>query len=67
VVGAAVGDLAFATASGNIMTTDGVWLLAKVVAANTVGVALHNDSGGAFDAASQTVYAFVIPKSLFGL
>lgn len=67
VTGAAVGDLAFATANGDIMTTDGVWLMAKVVATNTVGVALHNDSGGAFNAASQTVYAFVIPKSLFGL
>lgn len=67
VTGAAVGDLAFATASGDIMTTDGVWLFAKVVATNTVGVALHNDSNGAFNAASQTVNVFVIPKSLFGL
>lgn len=67
VTGAAVGDIAFATASGDIATTDGVWLMAKVVATNTVGVALHNDSAGAFNAASQTVYVFVIPKSLFGL
>lgn len=67
VTGAAVGDLAFATASGDIMTTDGVWLFAKVVATDTVGVALHNDSTGSFNAASQTVYVFVIPKSLFAL
>lgn len=66
VTGAAVGDLAFATSNGNIMTTAGVWLLAKVTAADTVSVQLHNDSAGAFDAASQTVYAFVIPKASFG-
>lgn len=67
VTGAVLGDLAFATSSGDIATTDGVWLMAKVVATNTVGVALHNDSSGAFNAASQTVNVFVIPKSLFGL
>lgn len=67
VTGAAVGDLCFCTADGDIMTTAGAFLFGKVTSSNTVSAYVHNDSGGAFDAASQTVYAFVIPKSLFGL
>lgn len=67
VTGAVVGDLVIVSASGDIMTTAGVFLFGKVTAADTVSVFLHNDSGGAFDAASQTVNAVVIPKSLFGL
>lgn len=67
VTGAAVGDFVFLAASGDIMTTAGVFLHGKVTASNTVTAYLHNDSGGAFDAASQTVYALVLPKSIFGL
>lgn len=68
VTGAVVGDFVVdVTASGNIATTDGVFLLGKVTATNTVEVTLHNDSGGAFDAASQTVYVLVIPKANVGL
>jgi len=67
VVGAAVGDFVMLSASGNIMTTAGVFLFGNVTAAAQVSAYLHNDSDGAFDAASQTVYAVVFPKSIFGL
>lgn len=67
VTGAAQGDLVLVSASGDIMTTDGVFLFGKVTSANTVSVFLHNDRSSSFDAASQTVYVAVIPKSLFGL
>lgn len=68
VTGAAVGDFVLdVTAAGNIATTDGIFLLGKVTAADTVEVTLHNDSAGAFDAASQAIYVVVAPKALFGL
>jgi hypothetical protein len=68
VTGAAVGDLVVSvSSSGNIDSTNGITLCAKVTATNTVGVFLINDSGGAFDAASQTVNVLVIPKANVGL
>jgi hypothetical protein len=67
VTGARVGDFVTLTASGNIMTTDGVFLLGKVTATNTVEATLLNMSGGAFDAASQTVFALVFPRVNYGL
>ena len=68
VTGAVVGDFVVdVTADGDIATTDGVFLLGKVTAADVVEVTLHNDSGGAFNANSQTVYVIVIPKASFGL
>lgn len=67
VAGAAVGDfIVDATASGNIATTDGIFLLAKVTAANTVLVSLHNDSGSPFDAAPQTIFLLILIKAAFG-
>ncbi len=64
VTGAAVGDFVVdCTASGDIATTDGVELVGKVTAANTVEVFLRNNSGGNFNAASQTIYVLVIPKA----
>jgi hypothetical protein len=66
VTGAAVGDYVMLSASGNLMTTAGVFLFGYVTAAGTVTAYCHNDSGGAFDAASQTVFAVVFPKALFG-
>jgi hypothetical protein len=65
VPGAAVGDWAFATSNGSIMTTAGAFLLAKVTAPDTVSVFLHNDSAGAFDPVAQDVYVMVMPKALF--
>lgn len=68
VTGAVVGDFVVdVSANGDIATTDGVFLLGKVTAADTVEVTLHNDSGGAFDAASQVVNVLIMPKSVFGL
>jgi len=68
VTGAVAGDFVLAfSASGNIDTTNGVELLGAVSGANTVSVYLHNDSGGAFDAASQTIRVLVIPKANVGL
>ena len=68
VTGAVVGDFVLdVTASGNIATTDGIFLLGKITAAGVCEVTLHNDSAGAFDAASQTIYVIVIPKASFGL
>lgn len=68
VTGAVAGDFVVAiSASGNIDTTAGVFLLGSVSGANTVTVYLHNDSGGAFDAASQTIRVLVIPKANVGL
>lgn len=68
VTGAVAGDFVVAvSASGNIDTTNGVTLCAKVTAADTVGVFLINDSGGAFDPPSQTIRVLVIPKANVGL
>jgi hypothetical protein len=67
VTGAVTGDFVQLTSNGNIMTTAGALLYGKVTSANTVTAYLLNDSGGAFDAASQTVYALVIPKANVGL
>jgi hypothetical protein len=55
------------SASGNIDTTAGVKLIGSVSGANTVSVYLHNDSGSAFDASSQTIYAVCLKKSAVGL
>lgn len=68
VTGAAVGDFVQSiSADGDIATTDGVWLFGRVSAASTVKVQLHNDSGGVFDATSQTVRVVVIKRSAVGL
>lgn len=67
VPGAAVGDFVWVSASGDLVTTPQIFLLGKVAIADNVSVYVHNDSGGAFDAASQTVYVVVFPKSIFGL
>lgn len=67
VTGALVGDLVEVSAAGSIATTAGVFLFGKVTAANTVSVTLFNISGGAFDAASQTIFAQVIPRVNIGL
>ena len=67
VAGVAVGDfIVDVSASGDIATTDGVFLLGKVTAANTVKVSLHNDSGAPFDAASQTIFVLILIKAAFG-
>lgn len=63
VTGAAVGDFVVdCSASGDIATTDGVELVGKVTAADTVEVFLRNNSGGSFNAASQTVNVLVVPR-----
>lgn len=68
VTGAAVGDFVIdCSASGDVATTDGIFLRGKVTASNTVEVAVQNDSGSTFDAASQTVYVLVVPKANVGL
>lgn len=67
VTGAVQGDFVILSSNGNIMTTAGAFLYGKVTSANTITAYLANDTGGAFDAASQTVNALVIPKALFGL
>lgn len=59
VTGAALGD--FAIASFSIDITD-LTLSAAVTAANTVTVQLLNNTGGAIDLASGTVYARVIKR-----
>lgn len=66
VTGAVQGDFVILASNGNIMTTAGAMLYGKVTSANTITAYIQNDSGGAFDPPSQTVYALVIPKSLFG-
>jgi hypothetical protein len=67
VTGARVGDWVIVNAAGDIETTDGVFLFGKVTANDTVEVTLLNMSGGAFNAASQAVFALVIPRVNFGL
>lgn len=67
VTGAVQGDFVILSSNGNIMTTAGVNLYGKVTSANTITAYMLNDSGGVFDPPSQTVFALVIPKALFGL
>jgi hypothetical protein len=67
VTGALVGDLVTVSAAGDIETTDGVFLFGKVTAANTVEVTLLNMRGSAFDAASQRIFAVVLPRVNYGL
>lgn len=59
VTGAALGD--FAVASLSIDVADLV-LSANVTATNTVTCVLANNTGGAIDLASATVYVRVFPK-----
>jgi hypothetical protein len=65
--GARVGDFVSVSSGGTIETTAGVWLVGKVTANDTVSVTLVNFSGGAFDAASQRVFAVCRPRSNIGL
>ena len=68
VTGAVAGDFVIGlSASGSIDTTNGVSLYGSVITTGVVGVYLINDSGGAFDAASQTIRVLVIPKAVLGL
>lgn len=67
VTGARVGDWVLVNAAGDIETTDGVFLFGKVTASDTVEVTLLNLSGSAFNAASQAVFALVIPRVNYGL
>lgn len=67
VTGARVGDFVLVNAAGDIETTDGVFLHGKVTASDTVEVTLLNMRGSAFDAASQAIFALVIPRVNFGL
>jgi hypothetical protein len=67
VTGARVGDWVLVNAAGDIETTDGVFLMGKVTANDTVEVTLLNFSGSAFNATSQTVFALVIPRVNYGL
>jgi len=60
VVGAALGD--FAVASMSIDVTDLI-ITASVTAANVVTVILSNNTGGAIDLGSGTLFARAIPKS----
>jgi len=61
VTGAQLGD--FALASMSIDTTD-ITLTATVTAANTVTVILANNTGGAIDLGSGTLYVMVIPREV---
>lgn len=67
VTGARVGDFVVVNAAGDIETTDGVFLFGKVTANDTVEVTLLNMSGSAFNAASQRVFALVIPRVNHGV
>lgn len=67
VTGARIGDLVVVNAAGDIETTDGVFLVGKVTANDTVEVFLVNMSGSTFNAASQRVFAVAQPRVLFGL
>ena len=55
VTGAALGDLAFAAFS---LDTQGITVTAWVSAVNTVSVRFQNESGGALNLASGTLYAW---------
>lgn len=59
VTGAALGD--FVLVSSSLDVTD-LSLVGQVTAANTVTVQLLNNTGGAIDLASATVYVRVIPR-----
>jgi hypothetical protein len=61
VTGAQLGDFAFPSMS--IDTTD-ITLTATVTAADTVTVVLANNTGGAIDLASATLYVMVIPREV---
>ena len=61
VTGAQLGDFAFASMS--IDTTD-ITLTATVTAADTVTAVLANNTGGAIDLASATLYIMVIPREV---
>ena len=66
--GVVAGDFVLAvSASGNIDSTNGVEIIASVTGANTVSVAIHNDTAGAFDAASQTINVVCLKKAAVGL
>lgn len=60
VTGAALGD--FVLVSASIDVAD-LALVAQVTAANTVTAQLLNNTGGAVDLASMTVYVRVIPRA----
>lgn len=59
VTGAAIGD--FVLASLGVDVVD-LAVAAQVTATNTVTVSLLNNTGGAIDLASTTVYVRVLPK-----
>ena len=59
VTGAALGD--FVLVSASIVTTD-LALTAQVTAADTVTCLLLNNTGGAINLGSMTVYVSVIPR-----
>ena len=61
VTGAQLGD--FALASMSIDTTD-ITLTATVTAADTVTVILANNTGGAIDSGSGTLYVMVMPREV---
>ena len=61
VTGAQLGD--FALASMSIDTTD-ITLTATVTAADTVTVILANNTGGAIDLGSGTLYVIVMPREV---
>ena len=61
VTGAQLGD--FALASMSIDTTD-ITLTATVTAADTVTVILANNTGGAIDLGSGTLYVMVMPREV---
>ncbi len=67
VTGAVVGDWVLMSASGTLETTLGARVYGKIVSANTLRPYFANDTAGALDAASQTLYYLIIPKSLVGL
>ena len=64
VTGAALGDLVLVSLSIDVadLVLDG-----QVTAADTVTAVLANNTGGAVDLASATLYAVVIPKDTVGL
>lgn len=62
VTGAALGD--FVLVSSSIDVAD-LALTAKVTATNTVTVQLLNNTGGAIDLASATIYVRVLPRATF--
>ena len=61
VTGAQLGD--FVLASHSLDVTD-LMITGSVTAANTVTVIVANNTGGALDIGSGTVYAMVIPREV---